>query len=383
MRIAMIHLGFPPEDVAGGSLYVYNLANELSRLGHGIDVYTYKPKNKTKRNDYPTEKNVRVKRLNYRYVPLLKEKVILNINKSIDFRKYDLVHGFHPLYFTVSSVFNECKKKGIPFVNTVFDLGIFSSGITRRLRFKTQLEGSLKKMAFGTTISKTTEKKLIEFLPETEPKIEFIPPGIDEKIFDPKKVNEERIMRKYGIKSNCKNLLFVGRVIPSKGMEYLLEALEAVIEKRNKINLHVVGEVDANYKKKLEEKVNGSGLKGKVFFHSFTPIGDLPGVFKLSDLLVLPSFTEGEGFGLVVLEALAMGTPVITTEIVGSSYLIKENPKYGIIVKEKNSDELSNAIIELIEKKKAVNSRKIIEDYSWGKVGRKMNEIYERVGKEK
>ena len=143
-----------------------------------------------------------------------------------------------------------------------------------------------------------------------------------------------------------KVVLFVGKLDSHhyyKGLDVLIRS--ALLLEDN-IRVFVIG--DGGERRKYEEIVSQEGLKEKFIFLGHIPEEKLMCYYKASDIFVLPSTSSSEGFGLVLLEAMAMGLPVITTDIVGSAKMIKENGA-GIIVKHKDPEDLARVIKRVLK----------------------------------
>ena len=112
-------------------------------------------------------------------------------------------------------------------------------------------------------------------------------------------------------------------------------------------------------------------------FIGHIPESELVKQYNRSELFVLPSTSPAqEGFGIVLLEAMACGTPVVTTEIVGMADDI-EKEKAGLIIPSKNVDSLADAIIMALKNKKmGKNARKLAERYNWRIIAKNISEVY-------
>lgn len=185
-------------------------------------------------------------------------------------------------------------------------------------------------------------------------KVGIIPLGVDPSLF-------ETIPNRYveSIKSKINDAgsplaLFVGRLVYYKGVDILLRAVESVPGLR----LVILGA--GPMKEELVELTDKLGLQERVHFLSFLPPEEYSAIFYCADFLVLPSVERTEAFGLVALEAMAAGLPVITTELgTGTSYY-NENGKTGMVVPPREVDELAKAMTKLAnsaELRKEMGSR--------------------------
>ncbi|MEM5807813.1 MAG: glycosyltransferase [Candidatus Aenigmatarchaeota archaeon] len=143
-------------------------------------------------------------------------------------------------------------------------------------------------------------------------------------------------------------VLFVGRLAPYKGLEYLIKAFKKVSDKfGDKIKLLIVGEGDL--KQRLINEVVKLKLEKNVKFIGYVKDDDLIAYYNLCDIFVLPSITRQEAFGLVQLEAMICGKPVISTNIESGVSFVNQHNKTGLIVPPKDPKSLAKAIITLFQ----------------------------------
>lgn len=140
------------------------------------------------------------------------------------------------------------------------------------------------------------------------------------------------LQRRYGT-----YVLYVGRLSYYKGIDYLLRAMKDL-----PYNVVIVGEGDE--RKRLDETVKQLGIERRVFFLPPQPYERLANFYAAAQVFVLPSVARSEAYGLVILEAMACGTPVISTELhTGTSFVNKQGVT-GLVVPPKNAAELRDAI---------------------------------------
>ncbi|MEM4347012.1 MAG: glycosyltransferase [Candidatus Altiarchaeota archaeon] len=208
-------------------------------------------------------------------------------------------------------------------------------------------------------------------------KIEIIPNFVDEKKFSPE-INLEKLRKvkeKYSL-TNKKVILFVGRLVPYKGISYLIEAFKEVKKKIKNAKLVISG--SGPLEKKLKEK--SRGVDDITFINANAD--ELPLIFRSADVFVLPSITRQEAFGIALLEAMSSGVACISTKISGMPFVLGDA---GILVEPKNSKQLSEAIISILSNKTFANELgkkariRVEENFTKDKVVGKLINLYERV----
>ncbi|MCH7762008.1 glycosyltransferase family 4 protein [candidate division TA06 bacterium] len=179
-----------------------------------------------------------------------------------------------------------------------------------------------------------------------------------------------------------KNILFVGRLIERKGVPYLIEAFEEVLQKKDVI-LTIVGE--GPERKKLERMVRSKKLEERVFLPGIVKQEDLETCYQKCDVFVLPAVTdkrgETEGLGVVLIEAMNYKKPVIASNVGGIVDIIKDN-ETGILVPERDSKKLAEAISELLTNEEQARRlreegyRFVNENFSWDRVTDRLLTLY-------
>lgn len=211
-------------------------------------------------------------------------------------------------------------------------------------------------------------------------KIKILPEGVDLNSFNPDRVYAE-IKQKYQLEDH--SIIFAtGRMVERKGFKYLIEAIPYVLRDYPKTKL-IIGN-DGPERKNLEDLSDTLGISKNVIFPGFIPNEDLPKFMALANVFVLPSIIDQtgdtEGLGLVLLEAMACGTPVIGTNVGGIPYIIK-NGMNGLLVEQKNPEQLAEIIIRLLgdgglRKRIGEAGKKYVEkNFSWGIISEKCVQI--------
>ncbi|MFA6269318.1 MAG: glycosyltransferase family 4 protein [archaeon] len=199
-------------------------------------------------------------------------------------------------------------------------------------------------------------------------KVKTIYNGIDLDIF---KKTKAGVFENY---PDTFNLLFVGRVVPLKGLEYLFEALNGI----DNVKLFIAGEVTGVSKRYFDIILKKINNKNKVVLLGIISNNDLPKYYSSADCFILP--TLAEGLPKVVLEAMACGCPVITTDVSGNSEIVTE--KTGYLVKPFSSIELRDAIIYLMNNTKDAHKRVLCakemvnSKFSWKNAAKGYADLY-------
>jgi len=165
-----------------------------------------------------------------------------------------------------------------------------------------------------------------------------------------------------------KKILCVGNYVPRKGIVYLIEAFAQI--ERQDFTLHLVGnrKNNSSYYNQLNNAVNKLKLTDCVVFHDGADQDNIKQLYASSDIFVLPSFQET--FGIVFLEAMHYGLPIITTNVTAMPELV-EDGKNGFLVPPGDSQALAKAISklivnpDLIEKMGAAGRKKVATSYYW------------------
>jgi len=176
------------------------------------------------------------------------------------------------------------------------------------------------------------------YLQRFHEKCEVIPFGVDLSKFEKYDEKEvENIKKQYG-----NFVLFVGRLNYYKGVEYLIEAMKGV-----NVNLVIIGQ--GPEKKNLEFRIKNLGLKNRIFFLPPTEEENLISFYQTAKVFVLPSVFKSEAFGIVLIEAMACGKPIISTELGTGTSWVNVDEQTGFVVPPKNSQALAQAMREILE----------------------------------
>lgn len=235
-------------------------------------------------------------------------------------------------------------------------------------------EESAKLATLIVTVSKYSAEKIVQLYKIDKAKVLTVPNGVDTKIFKPLK-DLESIKKKLGL-DNRPCVLFVGRLIPRKGLTYLVEAAKNVVKEFKQALFLIVG--DGPLKNYVVSYLERHQLLDNFVFTGDVSDALLPILYNCADVFVLPSVQEGQGIAL--LEAQATAKPVVAFDVGG----VRENildGRSGFLVNPRNN-ELSETLIKLLDnssmrEKMGYEGRSfVVGNYSWDICANKMLKIY-------
>ncbi|WP_309248940.1 glycosyltransferase family 4 protein [Paenibacillus sp. MZ04-78.2] len=165
-------------------------------------------------------------------------------------------------------------------------------------------------------------------------------------------------------------LLFVGRLVPSKGIEPLLQAIALLKHKNKKVKLHVIGKGNKIYFRRLKLLVKRLNIQSDVRWHGFRKQRQVQKRYASYGAVVMPSILE-ESFGLVALEALASGVPLIATRSGGLSEIV--NSSVAQVIPKAKSRAIASAIEKMwsnpsVTRKRVIAGRKLASRYRWPRI---------------
>jgi glycosyltransferase involved in cell wall biosynthesis len=250
----------------------------------------------------------------------------------------------------------------------------FSEGILGKLIQKTS-RFAIGRCDYYTVVSSEIKRIAEErFKFDFRDKLRIISMGIPYKQFSKVKPNFER---------DLFTIIFVGRLTELKGTNYLLEAVRILKNQGITFRCKIIG--DGPERRNLENLTEQLKIANQVKFIGFVPHKNIPEHLNDAGVFVGPSITteDGykEGFGLVFVEAMAAGLPVIGSRSGGITDIVK-HMETGLLVEEKDSEQIAECIKELygnisLRERLIMNGKKIAENYSWPKIANQYSELYE------
>lgn len=224
------------------------------------------------------------------------------------------------------------------------------------------------------TVSKYSAEKIVQYYDVDRAKIRVASNGVDTQRFRPA-ANREKIRRQIGVAGRpC--VLFVGRLIPRKGLSFLVEAAKQIVKDFKEAVFLIVG--DGPMRSQLTAYLREINLLGNFLFLGDVKEQQLPALYNCADVFVLPSIQEG--LGIVLLEAQATAIPVVAFDAGGVAEAISAG-KTGLLVKP-DSRRLADAILTLLSDaslraKMGTRGREFVsEHFSWRSCAEKMLQIY-------
>ncbi|MBA7715222.1 Phosphatidyl-myo-inositol mannosyltransferase [subsurface metagenome] len=202
----------------------------------------------------------------------------------------------------------------------------------------------------------------------------IIPNGIDLERFSP----DVSPIDRFG--DGKLNILFVGRLESRKGLNYLLKAYRRVKQEIPNSRLIIVGP-GTRLRKKYEKEVRRNDLRDVVFV-GYVDLGELPRYYKTADIFCSPA-TGRESFGIVLLEAMALGKPIVASNIDGYASVMTHGAE-GLLVPPKDEKALAQALISLmanesLRQQMGARGRLTAEGYDWKHIAQRILDYYIRM----
>ena len=236
-------------------------------------------------------------------------------------------------------------------------------------------EETAKNATLIVTISQYSLEKIKQFYNVDEAKVRIVPNGVDPEKFKPFE-DQAAVKRQFGL-GNEPCVLFVGSLIPRKGLPFLVEAAKKIVKEYKETKFIIVGE--GPLRNQLLRKLEAANLSGNFTFLGNVKEDMLPAVYNCADVFALPSIQEGQG--IVLLEAQASAKPVVAFDVGGVNEAVR-NGETGLLVKRGSTDKLADAIMKLLsdkalrEKMGANGRRFVAENFTWDICAQKMLNVY-------
>lgn len=358
MRILLIN-HFPLQG-SGSGVYVANIAKSLIKKGHEACIIS--PENTSHFSDL---KDIKLHPVFFKYKEEIKgqqefnfacfdphprSNLLFNDMTDLQLQQYkdafrkaieeeilefkpDVIHAQH-----IWIISNVALDYNIPVVITSHGSDIM--GYEAWPKFHNIMYEVAEKCKKIIAISNNSKDVITNIFKENKEKVVTILNGYDEKIFYKEDYNKEEVLKEFGIYNNYDKIVcFAGRLAKNKGVDLLLQSAKNY-EKENILTLIVGDGEELNNLRRMTKELE---LKNIVFLGNQSH-DTLRKIYNISDVCAVPS--RQEAFGLVVLEAISCGTPVVATNQGGIPDIV--NSSVGILIPEENTLELENAISRIL-----------------------------------
>jgi D-inositol-3-phosphate glycosyltransferase len=392
------------KDTGGMNVYVHQLTRTLGKLGVRVDVFTRSQDEHVPHVLHDLGYHNRVVHIPAGpEVPLPKAELERYIPKFVQGIKsfaesknihYDLIHSHY--WMSGLAAIELSQTWNIPFLHMFHTLVLMKNRIAQTPQ---EMEGEYRILGEKKVISKANriiaatlaEKSQLEFLYKApSSKISVIPPGVDTRHFYP--IPKDEAKEVVGVPEDSHTILFVGRIEPLKGIDKLIQAI-SIIQNNGELrccphNLVIIGgepnakSEDMNAEMaRLQDMVEDLGIENFVIFLGKQDQQLLPYYYSASEIVVMPSHYES--FGMVALEAMACGTPVVASQVGGLAFLVRDG-ETGFVVPGNDVQMLAKRLVELIKDKDLRNklgnkSAEYAQLYAWEIISEKMIEVYNQV----
>jgi len=294
---------------------------------------------------------------------------------------YDLlhVHGMTPTVSDLAIFCGKVKRKPVivtyhydPETPLLGSLGFVIARVYDHIAF------FLLKLVDGLVATTKSYAETSPVLRRLLKRVEIIPLGIIQDKFDlpsDENLNSDQA----NANDNSGVILFVGQLREHKGLRYLLKAMKIVKAQKSDAHLVIVG--DGPQRASLTQYASELKVDDKVSFEGNVAEEILPHYYAISNVVVLPSYTRRDAFGLVLLEAMAAGKPIVASDIPGIREVMEGA---GILVSPRDPQKLAKAILEILSGNQSLekmrrHAQKNIQQYSWEHIVERYDRLYTKL----
>lgn len=398
MKVVHIVCTYPPYYGGMGNV-VFQTVSHLIEFGHEVEVitplyYHEETKFEERREDVDVGEHIEKQEEMQDYGRRLKPSIqygnaarLSKIGKELD--KFDLVHLHYPFFGTANLVRKwKLKNPQKPLVIT-YHMDTRAPG-WKGLIFKYYSKFWMPKILnsadalFVSSFDYIQSSDASELYKENKSKWHELPFGVDLDRFIPREKPED-LFELHGLSSELPTILFVGGMDMAhyfKGVPVLLQALAKLKKKETPVQCVLVGDGDLRADFELQARVLGLG--GLAKFVGKASDKNLPLYYNMADLLVLPSINQSEAFGMVLLESMASGVPVVASDLPGVRSVAKDG---GVLVRPNDYVDLAEAVynyfmenIDRVQFRR--NVRQVaVDKYDWKNIAGELNNIYQQLVK--
>ena len=385
MKILMLSWEYPPRVVGGISRVVYDLSHKLYQQGHKVTVITYRDGNVPY---YEDDDGVDVYRVdNFMISPNNFIDWIMQLNFNMIAKageviaekgNFDVIHAHDWLTAYAGKTLKFAYNT--PLVSTIHatEAGRNSGIRTEMQKYINDTEWMLTYESSEVIVNSNYMKNELQRLFGLPyEKINVVPNGVNLTLFSG--IERDYDFRRRFAMDNEKIILFMGRLVYEKGIQTLIAAMPKILANYHDSKLIIAGK--GGMINELRAQVNSLGLENKVYFTGYLGSKDVQKMYKCADVAVFPSTYEP--FGIVALEGMLSGTPVVTSDIGGLNEIV-EHGVNGMKSYAGNPNSLADSILALLfnpELCKTVSKNakeKVKAQYNWTKITEDTHLTYEK-----
>ena len=385
MKILMLTWEYPPRVVGGIARVVHDLSHRLIKDGHEVTVVTYKEGNV---EDFEDDNGVKVYRVNnYMINPNNFIDWIMQLNFNLISKAteliskegpFDVIHAHDWLVAYAAKTLKDSFK--IPIIATIHatESGR-NSGIHDEVqRYINDTEWMLTYEATEVIVNSNYMKNELQRLFGLPyEKINVVPNGVNLNLYNG--VERDYDFRRQYAADNEKIILYVGRLVYEKGIQNLIAAMPKVLNGYHDSKLIIAGK--GGMIDELRDEVRRLGIENKVYFTGYLKLNQVTKMYKCADVAVFPSTYEP--FGVVALEGMLSGTPVVVSDVGGLNEIVQHREN-GMKSYAGNPNSISDSILELLynpglcaEVSRAAKA-KVKAQYNWTKIAQDTHFIYQK-----
>lgn len=366
--------------LGGVEEYVQRISEGLVKAGNSVTVCTSDLAQHTGKlvrvNAGPGEVNgVRVIRRSALPIKMRHYSVMPFLPAVLFKEQADIVHGHCFMSFPMDAACCVSRMRKIPFIFNPYFTQLSVPSCFGKLYRKTLGRAAMN--ADAVVVISEFERRIIEEAGYRPRRFEMIPPGVDHEQFDTAAHN---VYDRYGL-GGRRVILFVGRLDANKGIDVLLKAANVLVKDFSDLAFVIAGD-DFGARQSLERMVRETHLDRHVFFTGKLSRPDLVSAYKHACIFAFPSLYEA--FGIVLIEAMAAGIPVVASNTSAIPYVVRHS-ETGLLFDPGNSRALADALAGLLrddrlQKRMGEEGRRYArEHFSWQRTIDAALQLYESV----
>lgn len=412
LRVAMISEHGDPLAPLGGqqsggqNIFVFELARSLSKQGVRVDVFTRWDNRKASQivRFAKYAKVVRLKAGPRHFIPKDKFGKIMPefVEHLLEYTrlkktKYDLVHTHY--YFSGWAGMQIKNIFKIPQIHTYHSLGLTKAKVEKDASFSDRKKIEKKILDISDRIIATTgqeKKTLLSLGKYSKEKVSVIPAGVNLHRFTPK--NKMAIRKKLGLSEKKKIIVYAGRMEKNKGGDILVQAIDQIKKHYPKVfseievymfsgdprKIQKREKEEQTLRRRIRQLISDSNLGETIKLHNGITQEKLHYYLTAADLVVVPSFYES--FGLIAIEAMASGTPVVVSNVGGLKATVKDGVT-GFHAQVGKPSDFAKKMVKVLKNDKLAKRLsqnaidRVHKNYDWDRIASETLDVYKEVVK--